>query len=68
MTEFHRPPCVKANGKPKVAYRSKGAALRAVRDTRRGNLKDARPVHAYHCPDCGRWHVGHFDKPDEGAA
>lgn len=37
----------------KLAYATKGAALREMRHFRRG-----RPVQPYRCAHCGRWHLG----------
>lgn len=45
----------------KVAYTTPEAAEAArKRSNRRQSSLDRRyPLHAYHCPECGFWHLGH---------
>jgi hypothetical protein len=44
----------------KIRYGSKAAAvatLRELQGRRRGRRHEG--CHAYHCPSCGAWHLGH---------
>lgn len=44
----------------KRGYRGRASAERAVKSTRYQGMYDADAgLHAYHCQDCGYWHVGH---------
>lgn len=45
---------------PKEQHETQGAAEAQVRSlTRRSLEKDAGRIHAYKCPHCPGWHVGH---------
>lgn len=54
-----RPDCVNANGTPKYRYESKAKAEAQARKTGKTRLNDG-PNHAYLCPTCGAFHVGHL--------
>lgn len=52
--------CLNADGSVKLAYRSKARAEAMARKTGKKRLNDG-PNHAYLCPACGKFHVGHVD-------
>lgn len=46
----------------KVGYPSEGAARRALRGLQR-ERRAPHGLHAYHCNDCGVWHLGGGVRP-----
>lgn len=45
----------------KRGFRGRGSAVKAAKSTKYKHMYGTgrEPVHAYHCRDCGFWHVGH---------
>lgn len=39
------------------------AALNHIRSLTRNRFAFRDTMHAYHCPHCGTWHVGHRRRP-----
>jgi hypothetical protein len=52
--------CLTRAGKVKRRYESRARAERVARQTGKKRLADG-PNHAYLCPDCKQFHVGHVE-------
>jgi len=59
---FNGLPLTRPAGCRKHPHDSKGAAEAQARSIKRRGLQRNNRIHAYRCPDCGRYHVGHASK------
>ena len=51
--------------KKKFGYKTELEAEEAAEKQMRRHPEDPRPVHAYKCDYCGKWHIGHFTPDSE---
>lgn len=64
MTSDSREPCLNEHGRPKAKLPSAAIARQVLkRRRRRPGIREPKTLHAYRCPKCGFYHLGHSE-PD----